>query len=132
MPTQNGLGLDEDDRPPPRRQPPRTDEQLQSINEAERGPLAATTQAVDLVAKHRVLEYQFASGPDRVHGDGCELAGLRMGRQLRPQSLHASEDPDPDARDTHQAHPSLGPQTGSRSSPATSSTPAALAPRCAG
>jgi len=39
----------------PRRQPPRTEEQLQPINEVERGPLAATSQDVDLVAKHRVL-----------------------------------------------------------------------------
>lgn len=72
MPTQNGLGLDEDDRPPPRRQPLRTEEQLQPINEVERGALAATPQDVDLVAKHCVLEYQFASGPDRVHGDVCD------------------------------------------------------------
>ena len=34
------------------------------------------------------------------------------GAQLRPQPLHASQDPGPDARDARQAHPSLGTQTG--------------------
>jgi hypothetical protein len=54
MPTQNGLGLHEDDRPPPRRQPPRTEEQLQSIDEVELRALAVASQHVDLVAKHGV------------------------------------------------------------------------------
>jgi len=84
MPTQNGLGLDQDDRPPPRRQPPRTKEQLQPINEVELRALAVASQHVDLVAKHRVLEHQFASGPDCVDGDGDDRARLPTWRQLRP------------------------------------------------
>jgi hypothetical protein len=61
MPAQTSLGLD--DRPPPRRQPPRTEEQLQPIDKMEGGTLAAAPQDVDLVAKHGVLKYQLASGP---------------------------------------------------------------------
>jgi hypothetical protein len=74
MPAQNGLGLDEDDRPLPRRQPPRTDQQLQPIDEVELRALAAASQHVDLVAKHGVLEHQLASGPDRVRDDAGDLA----------------------------------------------------------
>src|ERR1051325_10525579 len=111
MPTQNGLGLDQDDDAPPRRQPPRAEEQLQPIHDIEPGSLAATSQHVDLVAKHRVLEHQFASGPDRVHGDGCDLARLPAGCQLRPQPLDASQEPGPDAGGARQTHPSLGTQT---------------------
>lgn len=61
-----------DSRPPPRRQPPRT-EQLQSIDEVELRAFAVASQHVDLVAKHGVLENQLPAGPDRIHGDTGDL-----------------------------------------------------------
>lgn len=84
MPTQNDLGLDEDDRLPPRRQPPRTEEQLSPIDKVEGGTLQRRCKTIDLVATHGVLKYQLASGPDRVHGDGCDLARLLAWRQPGP------------------------------------------------
>ena len=69
-------------------------------------PLVRAT-LVDLVAKHRILEHQLASGPDHVNGDGSEVADLLAWRQLRPHPVHASQDPGPDSRDTWQPHPHL-------------------------
>lgn len=76
MPTQNGLGLNDNDQSPPRRQPSRTEEQLQPIDDIERGSLAAAAQHIELVAKQSVLEHQLPSGADRVHGDGRDPACL--------------------------------------------------------
>jgi len=53
MPAQNGLGLDENDHSPPRRQPPRTEKQLEPTDQVELSALAAASQNIDLVAKHR-------------------------------------------------------------------------------
>jgi hypothetical protein len=111
MPTQNGLGLHKDDRPPPRRQPPRAEEQFQSIDEVELRALAVASQHVDLVAKHGVLENQLPAGPDRIDGYIGDLARRSARGQLRPQPLHASQNPRPDSRSTRQAHPPLGAQT---------------------
>ena len=111
VPTQNGLGLHEDDRSPPRRQPARTEEQLQSIDEVELRAVAVASQDIDLVAKHGVLENQLPAGPDRIHGDVGDLARRSARGQLRPQPLHASQNPRPDSRNTRQAHPPLGAQT---------------------
>jgi hypothetical protein len=75
MPAQNGLRLDDGDRATPRPQEARPDKQLEPIDQMELPALAAS-QNIDLVAKHRILEHELASGPDHVNGDGSELADL--------------------------------------------------------
>jgi hypothetical protein len=44
---------------------------------AGQGPIEQQRDRLTLVAKHGVLKHQFASGPDRVHGDGCDLKARR-------------------------------------------------------
>ena len=107
MPAQNGLRLDDHDRPPPRRQQARADEQLDPIHEVERRALAASSKDVDLVAEHSVLDDQLPPGADRVHGDAYDLARRLPRGQLRPQPTHARQDPRPDSRDTRRVHPML-------------------------
>src|SRR6185503_18531007 len=107
IPAQNGLRLDDGDRATPRRQQARAEKQLEPIDQVELPALAAASQHIDLVAKHRILEHQLAWGPDHVNGDGSELADLLAWRQLRPHPVHASQDPGPDSRDTWQPHPHL-------------------------
>lgn len=111
MPTQNGLGLDDGDRATPRRQQARADEQLQPVHEVELRALAAASKNVDLVAEDGVLDDQLPLGPDRIHGDAGDLAHRSARGQVRPQPLHASQNPRPDSRGTRQAHPPLGAQT---------------------
>jgi hypothetical protein len=93
MPAHNGLRLDDGDRATPRRQQARTDEQLQPVHEVELRTLAAASKDVDLVAEDGVLDDQLPPGPDRVHGDACDLARRSARGQLRPQPLYATKDP---------------------------------------
>jgi hypothetical protein len=51
----------------------RTEEQLQPVHEVELRALAALKN-VDLVAEDGVLDDQLSPGPDRIHGDTCDLA----------------------------------------------------------
>jgi hypothetical protein len=105
MPAQDGLRLDDGDRAAPRRQQARADDQLQPVHEAERWTLAAASKNVDLVTENGVLEDQLPPGPDRVHGDACDLARRSARGQLRPQPLSATKDPRPDSSDPAQTHP---------------------------
>src|SRR6185295_13513322 len=74
MPTQNGLWLDDGDRATPRRQQARAHQELQPIHEMELRALAAASKNVDLVAEDGVRDDQLPPGPDRIHGDACDLA----------------------------------------------------------
>jgi len=82
MPAQNGLRLDDGDRATPRRQQARAEKQFEPIDQVELPALAAASQNIDLVAKHRILEHQLASRSDQVNGDGRELADLLAWRQV--------------------------------------------------
>jgi hypothetical protein len=84
MPAQNGHRLDDGDRATPRRQQARADQQLQPVHEVELRALAAASKNVDLVAEDSVLEDELPPGPDRIHGDACDLARRSARSQLRP------------------------------------------------
>src|SRR5262249_54574301 len=58
VPSNDGLGLDEDDRPTPGREQARSQDHLQPIESREHGALDATSEDVELMTKHSVLDDQ--------------------------------------------------------------------------
>ena len=75
MPAKNGLRLDDDDRLAPGMEQARAYEKLQPIDEAEPRAHGPTTKDVHLVAKHGVLDDEFASRSARITHDGGDFAG---------------------------------------------------------
>ncbi len=110
VPAKEGRGLDDNDRPTPGPEQARSHEELQPVDEAENGPLDATSEDVDLIAKHRVLDDELAPRAARVTDDGGKLvAGLARG-QPGPRPRCLAPDPCGDPGDREQAHPSLAPR----------------------
>jgi hypothetical protein len=64
MPAQNGLGLDENNHPPPRRQPPRIKEQLEPIADVTR------SQIRDAMREHPIMQRALSSYETLRLGDG--------------------------------------------------------------
>ena len=96
-----------------RGQPPRTEEPREPIDEGELRALAAARITLTWWRSTAFSSTSFPSGPNGVDREAGELASLPAWSQLRPQSLHASQDPSPGSRDARQAPQPSGSNPGS-------------------
>jgi len=84
MPAQNRLGLDENDHPPPRRQPPRTEQQLEPINEVELAPVRRRPgSALGLLPRAADLPARQGAGGLHAGASGHPVDDLDRGRERR-------------------------------------------------